>query len=295
MIFLNSSAQNEGHNNINFPEMYNVPEGTYEHLEPVDGSFQRQAITVEPFWMSNEITNKEYREYVTYLKNHPDELMFWFDVCEARYKEGTDWMAHRSDYIKRFTYSEIICDAIDTTVWSEEPVDKSRAVFKNYFTDPAFDNFPVVGVPYRHTIFYCIWLSNMEIKLHEDQGIKLMPGDYRLPVEAEWEYTARLSVSLNKTEMPIQIKLLSGESYDLIIPLHESQCYQSQEEGLCNFGDNVSEWVNMNFSNNQCDKAMIRGGSWQTNPDISIREIIDAKSESSTVGFRIVRSHISEE
>ena len=60
-----------------------------------------------------------------------------------------------------------------------------------YWADPAFNrsNQPIVGVNWWECIAYCLWLSD---KLRE-QGVIRENQSVRLPTEAEWETTARLS------------------------------------------------------------------------------------------------------
>ena len=41
-----------------------------------------KGITMQGFYMSNEITNKEYREFVNYLKQHPNDSLFMFECSK---------------------------------------------------------------------------------------------------------------------------------------------------------------------------------------------------------------------
>jgi hypothetical protein len=38
------------------------------------------SVSFAAFWMSNEITISEYKEYVDFIKQHPDSLMCWVDL-----------------------------------------------------------------------------------------------------------------------------------------------------------------------------------------------------------------------
>lgn len=80
-----------------------------------------------------EITNYEYREYVTWLK-------FVFPPSDPSFKE-------------------IYKGALpDTTVWNNE---LSRNDFaETYFRRPEFDYYPVVGVSWLQASRYCDWLSD---------------------------------------------------------------------------------------------------------------------------------------
>ena len=85
------------------------------------------------FLGETEITNYEYREYVTWLK-------FVFPPSDPSYKE-------------------IYKGALpDTLVWNNE---LSRNDFaETYFRSPEFDYYPVVGVSWLQASRYCDWLSD---------------------------------------------------------------------------------------------------------------------------------------
>jgi formylglycine-generating enzyme required for sulfatase activity len=100
---------------------------------------------------------------------------------------------------------------------------------------------------------------------------------YRLPLEAEWEYVAQQSCdkkTSNKNNKPIQ-KAGLGNSNNL---------------GLSHFDDNVSEWV---VTSPKEKDYFVRGGSWKTDSDISLRTATDPDCKEGHIGFRIVRSYLT--
>lgn len=81
-----------------------------------------------------EITNYEYREYVTWLK-------FVFPPSDKSYKN-------------------IYTGALpDTLVWNNKLSRNDYA--ETYFRSPEFDYYPVVGVSWQQASRYCDWLTNI--------------------------------------------------------------------------------------------------------------------------------------
>ncbi len=98
-----------------------------------------------------EVTNLNYREFLTWVKEN--------DLAN---------------------YEAMLPD---TAVWhSENP---SSTIEKIYFRQPAYNNYPVVGVSYDQALAYSNWRSNMFNSLNKGKKVK-----YRLPTVTEWETIA---------------------------------------------------------------------------------------------------------
>ena len=229
------------------------------------------AFTVDAFWMSNEISNKEYREFVDWAKKNPDKYLNqlkFSKVAKIDPKNGStrDTMIVKTIQIQVSTFSSNMIDPLC--------LENTNKDYKGYFTDKKFDDYPVVGVSFRLAEYFCIWKTMLENEQRKEQGLPNIHA-YRIPLEQEWEEVAQASVvelyenSINPT---IQ-KVSEGVSNDL---------------GLFHLYDNVSEWVITNPGH----VGVIRGGSLRSKNNISEHSLINEDSKEPYIGFRIVQSYL---
>jgi len=77
----------------------------------------------------------------------------------------------------------------DNNVWAEDfPNSQSDIYVNNYFTNKAFDSYPVVGVNWKQARAYANWRSI--IPGSQDENLKDFGLRFNLPTEAQWEYAA---------------------------------------------------------------------------------------------------------
>ncbi|WP_448698025.1 SUMF1/EgtB/PvdO family nonheme iron enzyme [Mucilaginibacter sp. AW1-3] len=77
----------------------------------------------------------------------------------------------------------------DSNVWAEDfPNSQSDIYVNNYFTNKAFDNYPVVGVNWKQARAYANWRGI--ITGSQDESLKDFGLRFNLPTEAQWEYAA---------------------------------------------------------------------------------------------------------
>jgi len=77
----------------------------------------------------------------------------------------------------------------DNNVWAEDfPNSQSDIYVNNYFTNKAFDNYPVVGVNWKQARAYANWRSI--IPGTQDENLSEFGLRFNLPTEAQWEYAA---------------------------------------------------------------------------------------------------------
>jgi len=105
---------------------------------------------IDAFMMAkHEVTNKQYRDFLNDLKagNNDDAIAM-----------------------------------IDTSVW-DFPNSYCEPLKVHYFSHPAYDNYPVVGVSYEGAVLYCNWLTQKtKADGHDIQ--------FYLPSRAQWIYAA---------------------------------------------------------------------------------------------------------
>lgn len=239
-------------------ELKFVPSGNFE----IQANNTRQTISVDNFWMSNEISNKEFRQFFNQIKNTPNDSMLWFDVVSL--KNG----AMNKPKIIKVAYSDVFDKLMDESAW--------KSIFEggDYFTNPKYDDYPVVGVTWEGAKYYCIWLTKEENKKIDGQD-NVMKMDYRLPTQYEWEYA--LSFSDSKSIVDSQ-------------ELHPIDSGDKNKLGLFNLNSNVSEWTSSSGSNDGSAYKVVKGGSWKNDTKITQQELVLPNRGTDYIGFRIVQS-----
>ena len=137
----------------------------------------------------------------------------------------------------------------------------------DYFSNPAYNDYPVVGVTWEQASAFCRWRT-----LHNDYyqgkpGKKdlFIDGVYRLPTEAEWEYAARGNSKINamypwgapytRTReglLMANFKPGRGDYFggdpnrDNITPL-KVKSYTENGFGLYDMAGNVAEWTSSRY------------------------------------------------
>ena len=214
----------------------------------------------------------------------------------------------------------------DTTCWVNDfPNADNEVYMRNYFSNSAYNDYPVVGVTWEQANAFCAWRTEYLLK-------GLGPAArfvqrYRLPTEAEWEYAAR---GKDGTEFPWENEdVASGKgcfyanfkpdngnyTKDGNLITSKVGIYSVNSNGLYDMAGNVAEWTStiyteagvdaMNDVNPQLKynaakedpyrlkKKSVRGGSWK-DPESYIRSAWRSSEfqnqPRSYIGFRCVRS-----
>ena len=214
----------------------------------------------------------------------------------------------------------------DTTCWVNDfPNADNEVYIRNYFSNPAYNDYPCVGVSWEQANAFCAWRTDFLLK-----GLGAAARyvqRYRLPTEAEWEFAAR---GKDQNEFPWQNEdVASGKgcffanfkpdngnyTKDGNLITSKVGIYSANSNGLFDMAGNVAEWTStiyteagvdaMNDINPQLSynaaiedpyrlkKKSVRGGSWK-DPESYIRSAWRSSEYQNQprcfIGFRCVRS-----
>jgi formylglycine-generating enzyme required for sulfatase activity len=144
------------------------------------------------------------------------------------------------------------------------------------------DNAPIVGISWYDANAYCEWLS------------KQTGDNYRLPTEAEWEYSARAGTttkwSFGDDEALLEKYVwFSGNSNG---HAYEVGMKKKNPWGLFDMHGNVWEWCVDDYEEASSSKVL-RGGSWDDVGFLSRsadRYRFNPSNRVSYVGFRLLRT-----
>lgn len=234
--------------------------------------------------------------------------------------EGRGSFVHK-DWV--MVYPDTLCWIADFTYSYNEPMATM------YFWHPSYDNYPVVGVNWKQANAFCNWRTSYLNDALAKSGLPLVQ-DYRLPIEAEWEFAARgnLDHSMypwggvylrNKLGCFVaNFKPLRGNYVDDgALATERVATFAANEYGLYDMAGNVSEWtissydpsayvfsatLNPDYKYNakptdpaSMKRKVIRGGSWKDVArylQVSVRDYEYQDTAKSHIGFRCVRSYL---
>lgn len=228
----------------------------------------------------------------------------------------------RSSFIERrkvLVWPDEQCWIRDFTYSYNEPMTRT------YFTHPAYDDYPVVGVTWEQASAFSYWRTAIWTAYKIQKG-EAFPEEFRLPFEHEWEYAARGGRQLSpypwggpyirnsKGCLLANFKPGRGNYPEdggfYTVP---AKSYWPNDYGLYNMAGNVAEWTlsaffetsysfmhdmnpDIRYDYKEGDpitlkRKVIRGGSWK---DIayflqtSTRSWEYQDSAKSYIGFRCV-------
>ena len=175
----------------------------------------------------------------------------------------------------------------DTTVWDE----LNKAYTTHYYSHPAYNNYPVVGISYEQAVAYCKWRTDRVKQIYKASITKDFV--YRLPTKAEWENAANTGYSsinvkkdgdkhkFNLKKSKADLEGVAGNlnnNADVTAPV---ESYWPNNYGIYTIIGNIAEMVQ--------EKGVSKGGSWMhTKEQSSLTKQIIYTKPTSWLGFRCV-------
>lgn len=285
------------------------------------------------FWASKDGTIKERVQDMFY---QGEDRIFGrdeFDVSILKYNfEYFDLKAAAENRHKNLPRSAfIVRDTVliypDTLSWiSDFQYAENEAMAQSYFSNPVYDDYPVVGVTWKQANAYNNWRTRMlERKSANKKGFNSANLVFQLPTDAQWEYAARAGE--RNTRYPWGDDLcdeedclfanfktefgnyMNGKSGIMV----SAYSYKPNGFGLYNMAGNAAEWtsssfdesssvfvhdLNPNYSYEAEDtdpqvlkRKVVRGGSWKDSEYFlrnSTRTFEYQDSAKSYIGFRSI-------
>ncbi|MEP7229550.1 MAG: SUMF1/EgtB/PvdO family nonheme iron enzyme [Ginsengibacter sp.] len=215
-----------------------------------------------------------------------------FDFKEAAKRENAT--VPRGKFILKYdipVYPDSLCWVRDFAYSYNEPM------AKQYFSHPAFGNYPVVGVTWKQATAFCEWRTQY-LNSYLVNKNRSTESPFRLPTEAQWEYAARGGRS--QSPYPWGGPYLRNKKGCLLANFKpgrgnypedggfytvRADAYWPNDFGLYNMAGNVAEWTSSlyyeggyNFQHDmnpdirynakdqdppRMKRKVIRGGSWK--------------------------------
>lgn len=274
-----------------------------DHLiETEDGS---QYINWDfPIDWSADGEDAQYLEELFYSED--DRVYGRRELDPAKLKYEYRWVRWREmamDKDRTKPRSEFI-DKNEVHIWPDEGVwirdftySYNEPMTRSYFSHPAYDEYPVVGVNWNQANAFSYWRTSLWTDYKQKKG-EAFPEEFRLPFEHEWEYAARGGRQLSpypwggpyirntKGCLLANFKPGRGNYQEdggfYTVP---AKSYWPNDYGLYNMAGNVSEWTLSAFSENSyafmhdmnpdirydakeddpstMKRKVVRGGSWK--------------------------------
>ncbi len=280
-----------------------VPSGSFmmgqadEDIAASQGNFNKR-VTISKFFMDDtEITNHEYRQFTTAMMTDSVSIL-------------------GEEYIMTELYP-------DTTVWKNDfAYHNGDPMTEYYFSSPAFDEYPVVGVSWKAARYFCDWRTKL-LNNYRSSNADYASPRFRLPSEAEWEWASRGGKASAKYPwggpyiangagcLLANFKPHRGnydaDGFAYTAPANQ---FTPNEFGLYNMSGNVAEWcldayadnamvltwdMNPNNDNAGEPRKIIRGGSWKDVAhylETGTRSYEYENARKSYIGFRCAMDHL---
>jgi sulfatase modifying factor 1 len=274
-----------------------------DHL--IEGESGGQAINWQmPIDWSGATEDAEQLETMYYSeadringKKEYDPRKLVYEYTWFRWKEAAD-RGNKDKPRSSFMDKKKISIYPDELVWIRDfSYSYNEPMTRSYFTHPAYDDYPVVGVTWDQCNAFCAWRTKLWNDYRQTEGMAPVE-EFRLPTEYEWEYAARGGRTLSpypwggpyirNTKGCLLANFKPGRGNypeDGGLYTVDAKSYWPNDYGLYNMAGNVAEWTSsayddasvMFIHDKQPDyrydakeddpsvmkRKVIRGGSWK--------------------------------
>ena len=180
----------------NNPTLYSAP-GSRQPISNVksDGSFTQLNDTLRASGTDTKENN--VTEIGVDDRGLRDGFISGKDLDMGYMNRKMEWNAYRGHADRsRFIIHEKIPVYPDTLCWvSDLTYSNADKIMTRYFSHPAYDNYPVVGVTWKQAKAFSVWRTQLLNNFLVANGDVYL-NDFRLPTEAEWERAARGDLAL---------------------------------------------------------------------------------------------------
>ncbi|TDG95748.1 SUMF1/EgtB/PvdO family nonheme iron enzyme [Cardinium endosymbiont of Culicoides punctatus] len=277
-----------------------VPSGTFLMGGGVNqGVIERTNIiqrkTITQFYMDETaITNAQYREFISIVRSNPE--LYGLDETYIDEKLMPDKNVWKKDFGSRFMGDELT---------------------ENYYDNPIFDNYPVVGITWEAAKEYAKVRSIYKNEYLKKKGLPLSPS-FRLPTAAEWEYAAK--GGQEHAQYPWGGPFVRDEQGKLLANFQATKgnfaecgytytspvkAFPPNSYGLYDMAGNIAEWCEDDYTPLLAQKScsinpvyredgvakVIKGGSWKDISYFLQTGVFDCEHKDksrSFIGFRCV-------
>lgn len=225
-------------------------------------------VTISDFYMDKtEVTNADYRKYITILKDKLLELknMNLKEMPKIKINNNTINYYKLKIALEKNLTEEFINDSIPNMALFKRDFDNSMAdtYVENYYNSNDYDNYPVVCVTYENAVNFAKWRSLYLNEFCVDNDKDTYPN-FCLPSYTQWMYAANggiewcnvyswggMYVRDENGNLRQNFKTANGDYSDNgkgIAFVSPVDAYEPNNFGLYDMGGNVKEWVNDAYS-----------------------------------------------